>query len=222
MHRYSLDLPANWVQVPDEALVELAQTVLSSSAAVDYDVAFQTEAASHWLAYPYVLVQVIPWRGRPPSRDDLSVIASQITGMDSAAVNDALNPGARGILSGVGVQNLKLDETGMTVDYEVTMNVAGAGRVRGSARLHCGRFVGVQVMVYGLDADWEQLAPLGARILDSFAFAPAATYVDPAGSGSADAHMSKVVERAAAVFGFVVVLTIFVVIRRRKKPRRRL
>lgn len=183
---YSLELPEGWVAVPDDVLKMATDAMVSPRAPnkLTIDAAFQRAAAPHWLAYPYVMVQVVPYAhfgssGQLPE-SHFATVTSTITGLDMDKVMDeALTPEARQWVDGIQMGKPALDMARRRFVYSIDMDVQGVGPVRGLMAGHFGKEALVQVMFYATPDQWDSAAAERDQTIESFAFDPATAY-DPA------------------------------------------
>ena len=176
---YSLELPPDWVQIPDSVLQLWTEMLLSDSAAgrIAYDVAFQPESARDWFAYPYVLVRVVTYASLGLAdqlhEDDFPRCVRGITETDYAkAAEETLSEQTLSALRELAASEAHLDRERRRYWYSTFFTIEGVGEVKELCVGYFGREAIVQVAFYARRDEWERCAAHRLSILDSFRFDP--------------------------------------------------
>jgi hypothetical protein len=182
-HRYTLRVPDGWTPVPRQVIDTIMKVTASpqSQGKIVFDAGFQRADASHDLAYPYVLVQVMPYKAmgvrRQPTEADIREVARQVTGMKvDDAIDDALTPQAKGMVRNPEVGKVVVDMPRRAYRFNMQMAVAGVGPVKGYMAGYFGRNALIQVMYYERADDPAPREADRQAFLNSFKFDPAAAY----------------------------------------------
>ena len=183
---YTLDVPADWVQVPDESVKELLAAVQQpgQKSAIIYDAAFQPKANPEWLQHPYVLIQVMPYRNvgvnRQLRESEFESVVKAITGQNlQKEIEEKGSAAMREMISDISVGRPQLDAPNRRFYWQIDSTVQDVGRVRGQSAGHFGRDAIVMVNFYSLDKEWDRLGGTRKAMFDSFRF-DAAQAFDPA------------------------------------------
>ncbi len=184
-HGYTMDIPGDWHEVPNEFLAEFSQSVSSPEQPINYVGGYQREPFDDALVYPYILVQSIAYRdfglNRPPTRDEMGTVVESIVGIDivDAVADTPAADIAEVIEDKPPVKLISLDdETGEFI-YDLNIAIATVGNVQGRARGVFGRRALVQTAYYTLESDWPQIDEQANTVLSSFKFLPGYTYSIP-------------------------------------------
>ncbi len=166
---YTVESPRSWMTVPDEILSEHADRVLEPDSKVLFDAALQPDDIENWLDYPYVLIQVTPYRRlgieRTPGLEDIR-----------GFVRDLAGPGVTAGPTGEAdsaFQKPHFDEAELRLTHDADNEVPDGGVVRARAVARFGRTAFVQAVYYDRMEDWSRREDERAQLLDSLAFLPA-------------------------------------------------
>ena len=163
--RLRLSLPEGWTSISEADLKATVQAVRKPSKTAHYDAAFQQQG-SPLFAYPYVLVEVVPYPTRhEPSKAD---IRGMIAKMGNSSKPDNLTPEAAKMIGPSSVGDVVYDEKRMPFAFGLRSEIAGIGPVRG----YCTGFIGhsalVNVLCYCLESDSARFQPLFDQVAGSF------------------------------------------------------
>jgi uncharacterized membrane-anchored protein len=216
---YTLEVPADWVQIPQDAVQQMLQAVQGPgvAASIIYDAGFQLKANPQWLEYPYVLVQVVPYRkfgvNRQINEDEFPSVVKSMTGQDlDKAMSQQLSAEAQDLIKDVKAGKPVLESGRKRFLWEVDSTVQGVGRVRGMTAGYFGKESLVQVNYYTRAGDWDQHAAARQSILDSFQFDADKAYSVAAESAAGRRRGKGILRNAiigavvAAVVGGVVAM----------------
>jgi hypothetical protein len=203
---YNVTIPDNWTQIPAdvvEATMKLAQNPSSKTTLV-CDSAFQPAAEKKWFTYPYMIVQVIPYSSfglrRQINEDEFAEVTKAMTGVEiGKAMDSALSPDARSIMSNASLGQPVLDRNKRRFLLPMNMTVAGIGKVKGMLAGHFGHDSLIQIGVYTRESDWDRYTSTTQGIIDSFHFDAAADYSTAAALASPSRNIwSGVAQKALA------------------------
>lgn len=175
---YSLDLPSGWVEIPEEMLQALVDVAIKQDTQprIVYDAAFQLKDADQWFEYPYVLVQPITYASygvnRQINEDEFPECVKKLTGLNIEEILDeTASSDVRQLIDKVETGQPKLEMSERRYLWNINMDVAGIGPVRGLVVGYFGRDSVVQVIFYARRSDWDRYADVRRAIVDSFRFA---------------------------------------------------
>lgn len=225
---YSLTIPENWAQIPDEAVRDVFNSLVSqNSVSFYYEAAFQCAGADHSFKYPYVITQVmrysdIGWT-RLPSESECKKYVAESAGTEIGQIMDkVLSAEAKELLSDISMGQVYWDSESRT--YTVTMKVdtTNIGEVVAKAVGHFGRDVIVQVMFYDLKAHWDKTELERDLILDSFIFDPEMAYqtnIDDLSRWEKRLYgaIGRRTTNAAIILAIAVVSVIFTLLKRKQE-----
>lgn len=167
---FSVVLPADWVEIPPDALREIEATIgaLSQGAqSQHYDYGYQLASAQRWFEYPYILVQVRR-NGRVPE--------GELTKFESiqSGIGEGLKQAGEsmsGVLSDLKQGEVLYDDGDHVLWSTVAMNVQGVGQVQSLTAVKLTEFGLIQMMGYATEATFAQYAPVfreavGALVID--------------------------------------------------------
>ncbi|MEI8195392.1 MAG: hypothetical protein WCI73_05735 [Phycisphaerae bacterium] len=182
---YHLEVPESWMQIPQSDVEAMLKVVAKpGSHAITYDAVFQQEAGPPWFAYPYIMVQPLPYTSFGLSRqmrdDEFPGLMKAITGLDmSKVLDERLSKQATDLMDSPRFENPQLDTAARRARYTLHMNVKGVGEIRGQAMLYFGRDAAIQVVFYAPEKEWSKYAASADTAAGSLQFTPAKAY-DPA------------------------------------------
>ena len=219
---FSISLPADWVQIPREVLV---QRLSSMGPGAIPDHAFQVDAGGQWLVLPYCFIQVRKV-GRPPE--------SSLTAYDEIkkgfASGMAQVKGEGGVLSDDSVSEMTYDQEAQLLLATTQLNVPGVGMLK-SLWATKPTEEGVITMHFMATADefegYKELFESVARSIevdDAIAYkARAASWSPPSGTrgdaaGRRELEFSRRMGQFAAFLIFAAIVAVVVSMARRKKP----
>ncbi len=182
-HGFTIDVPDDWVQVPDDSVQELSRTVLSAKGqgVAEYVAAFQA-SRGEWFTYPYVLVQAVHYPvNREPTTSDMREFLKSMTGFDLSKSKDALTPDVRGSLRRPENDPPVLDENSKAFTWRVRINAQGVGPVRGTMFGHFAHTEMVSVNCYAKEDDLAKSKPQFDAIASSFRLDPRAAFQSSSG-----------------------------------------
>lgn len=172
---FTVSLPDDWVQVPDEILtVKTATLPILRSGQGTFETAFQPQRNQRWLEYPYILVEVIPYNNMGFQRqvDDAQIaqIVKNNTGLDPAhppiPVTEVMEGGAE-----------REDDTLFCLDsqsHRFTWTSANHLKDIGDVRTRqwgiFGRDALVQITLYESGKGSDRLRDMTTAVIDSFKF----------------------------------------------------
>lgn len=208
---YSFSVPDDWIQVPGNAVLEMARqsTEISGTSPQSYETAFQ-KRSSQYFTFPYLLVQ---------HHDLKAATLRQIAqSMGSVADRDGLNELR-------SLESFKQMEFGMPfVDSErnavitrMTNTYPRVGSVTALSVAFPGRDGTVGIYLYSQSSDFDRHLPVFEKILDSFSFAPGHGY-SPAramNDGISEGARNTLI---GAMIGGLIGMIITVIRRRLSKP----
>jgi len=225
---YSLTIPDNWAQIPDEVVRDVFNRLVSqNSASFYYEAAFQCAGADRWFKHPYVINQVTRYSdiglARQPSETECKKYAAEFAGTDANQIMDkVLSAEAKEFLSDISMGEVYWDSESRT--YTVTMKVdtTNIGEVVAKAVGHFGRHVIVQVMFYDLKAHWDKAELERDLILGSFIFDPEMAYranVDDLSCWEKRLYgaIGRRTTNAAIILAIAVVSVIFTLLKRKQE-----
>ena len=183
LHGYRIDLPDGWIEIPYEVIRETFANaaVPGSSVKLEFDAGFQLETEERWLAYPYVVVQVMRYQAfgmtSQPRDEDLPMIVGSMTGIDvNQVLRDTVSQETNGLIGDFTFTQPVLEPARRRYLWDTKMDVQGVGPVRGLMIGHFGRDAIVQVMFYATPDDWDAHAADRQAIIDSFRFTESKAY----------------------------------------------
>lgn len=172
---FSFQLPADWVQIPQKALAEVAQKikeVMSPDAPpVEYIAGYQLGGKT-WFSYPYLLVQVIEL-GRVPD-EELKKLKSFQPSLDKAGRR--LVEGAPS-LSSLSIGEAVYDSSAQIIWGSMSSVIAGVGRVRSLNAVVLTASGAVNIYTYSREEEFETYAPLFEDIVRSVKLKSGAQYL---------------------------------------------
>jgi hypothetical protein len=153
---FSVRLPNDWQQVPADILKQLNVKMSElSTLPQSWQYAYQPKLSAHWLAYPYILIRVIPGRKSAAQfKMGFETETQTQEGIDEATKK------ASGLLSGLQVSDYSYDEKNLTAALLTTANIRGIGLVQGFTGLKLMESGVVQCSAYCTAATKNQYVPL--------------------------------------------------------------
>lgn len=222
---YRVDLPEGWIQIPQNSVRKMRDSVLNERARSDiiYDAGFQIESAARWFEYPYVLIQPLPYAqfglNRQPYEDELPGYVRQITGLDLEELADEhFSRDMRGSVHELHGANPWLETQKHRYLQTIDVDVQGVGPVRCLTVGHFGRHAIVLLHFYSRRSDWDRYSGVREAMLSSFGFDPEYAYSAQGSSAFSWTRFFKSVAFGACaggVLGFVLSLIIDGMIGRR-------
>jgi hypothetical protein len=177
-HGYSIEVPDDWVEVPDAELraIVIATQKTPGKNGMVWDIAFQPATPDRpWLAYPYMVVQILPYRGfglqRQLAENEFRGFIAAMANLDMEKVaKDALTPEASKAINSVKQGVPRLDTAARRYFLPFATTMQDIGPVRGQAYGFFGHDAMVQIGAFSETGEWATFGPLGQRIADSFKF----------------------------------------------------
>ncbi len=173
---YSISLPDDWAQVPEEVLaVKMAQLPTTQSGAGRLDVAFQPKRNGKWFEQPYLLVEIVPYAGLGFTEqvDDAQIqqIVQTNTGLDPANPfhDDTQVLEGGGEVEGSG-GSLKLDRNARRFVWSSSTSSAGTGVLRTRQWGFFGKDSLVLITLHEKDKGSDRLRDLAREVAGSFQF----------------------------------------------------
>ncbi len=232
-HGYRIELPYDWVEIPQDIIQEAAAPLLKQESAVSasYDAGFQLDSTDEWFEYPFVLVRTVPYAkfglNRQLNEDQFSKFVRMLTNRDVGKVlgkvlDKNLSSLGRQIITNVGVGQPQIDVTNRRYLWTIDSEVPGDGPIRGLVVGYFGRDSLVHVMFYSRRADWDRHADLRATIIDSFRFDPDKSYsVEFAASNPSPpwiwTRWSQDIIAFCIVTGLLMLISVVVAVAKRNK-----
>lgn len=186
---YSIGVPTGWTKMPDSVLQETFKALFAKAAEPTnfvWEVAFQRDAESLWLQYPYAIIQVMKYSNfglnRQIYRSELKTFTKTLSGLDVNDVMDGLSADAQDFISEAVLDEVLLDVENKNYLFGMEMDVAGVGKANGQMRGYFGKYAVIQVMFYDLESNWSDSTLERNTILSSFEFDPSMTYNEAAES----------------------------------------
>ena len=186
---FTVSLPEDWVQVPDEVIAVKTSTLpILRSGQGTFEVSFQPKRNQRWMEYPYILVEVIPYNNMGFQRqvDDVQIaqIVKNNTGLDPA--NPPITPTE--VMEG-GAEHEEdtlfcLDNQTHRFTWTSASRVKDVGDVRARQWGIFGRDALVQITLYENGKGSDRLHDMTTAVIDSFKFEagreyrPAVTFAD--------------------------------------------
>lgn len=208
-HGFSIDFPADWKRVPEADVKKGENTVHasnSSASSVIWEAVFQAPGGSHSFAYPYVILQIVPYSvGRQLRESEMEQTVKQMAGENvkkfagttgNKAIDDAL--------SGANFGNAQYDSANHVVYQSIDMNAPGVGMIKGLTVSHFGRNALVSVMCYDTADHVDSSRATFNRINASYRFDANSAY-DPSQS-SVFGNLSGGAARGAIIGAVIGVL----------------
>lgn len=180
---YRVKLPDGWVQIPDDVIQDYLTAVLGDNPRLQivYDAGFQPGTNEQWFDYPYVLVQPMLYSTfgvyRQLNEDEFPQVIREMTGLDPRAIVDStVSSQARELFDNMKFGQPVLDSVNRRFIWEISMDVAEVGPIRGMVAGYFGRDSIVQIAFYSRQSEWEQYASVRRAVIDSFSFDPNKAY----------------------------------------------
>lgn len=218
---FTLSLPDGWIEVPQDVLTSVSNELVRQAPNAKirkYDYGFQLETGQHWMAYPYVLVQVSN-SGRVPEH--------QLKSMPKMDLNEMFKNKAadlKSIMSNATLGQMQYDETAHVVWITFQSDVVDIGKVQGISGLIPTEKGYLQVHCYAEESNFQTYLPAFRQIVTSVAVSPELVYKprwtdnSPILSGM---DWSQVAVKAigGAIGGAIIagLIALFVALMRRKK-----
>lgn len=228
-HGYSIDLPDNWIQIPDDVIGGMIDRLQKSNSktSIFYDSGFQRDDSSRWLTYPYVLVQIIPYadfgRDRQINEDEFPEVIKSITGRDLVKdIKENLSDEFQDIMSQLETSSPQLDQLNRKYSWTMTMDVKNIGLVRGILVGYFGKESIVQVCYYAKPRAWNDQSFVRKAIVNSLRFDPDTAYSEAfAEANSTRPLWLKILIGAmkGAAIGGALGWAAFLISKRRKKSK---
>ena len=175
-HGYSLSLPDDWAQVPQEVLAaNLADLSTKQTPRGEFDVLFQRKGESDAIRYPYILVEMIPYErwGYDQQVTDQTIqqIVQNNTGMDPA---NPFVPEGKVMEGGAESESLEgvlgFDASNRKFSWDTTVNDSAAGLLRMRQWGFFGRQGLVLVTLHEQGTGSDRLRGMASAVAGSFKF----------------------------------------------------
>jgi len=174
---FSIALPDNWEQIPNDKLQEMAPRMIRGVAEKKRtaDSAFQHKGEQPF-AHPLIVVQVVPYpSGRVPTEKDMRQMVSQVNNAATTQPSRA-SPEDREVLRKANLSASELDTQNKSFVITGEAEIPGIGLRKSMTSSHFGRNVEVQVWCYDLAANYPSHETEFRNIIDSFKFDQQAAY----------------------------------------------
>lgn len=208
---YSISVPDDWVQVPDEILTVRAPMLPAlRNAKSNFDCAFQPQRNQGWFEYPYILVEVIPYSdmGIPQQVDDRQIasIVKTNTGLDPAVPAPASDPQ---VALGGGESEpldavLTFDRDGRRFIWSSTNTIDNVGLVRTRQWGIFGKDSLIQITLYEQGRGSDRLRDTARNIAASFKYEAGREYQPTFGTQDVANWISQLF--SAPTMGMVVTI----------------
>ncbi|MBI1335485.1 MAG: hypothetical protein GC164_00820 [Phycisphaera sp.] len=176
---YRLDLPDGWVLVDEQVTRNAVEQMFNAQTlkVLAVDACFQRKDAPRDFAYPYLMVQVLPYdrigSGAQPSVDELEKIVRLMTGVDvKKSVDRAANKGIGDIINNAEMGVPVVDKASARYTMTMKMDIVMVGEVHSLCVGYFGKNALVQVYGYSLKDEYDKWAPEFEQIARSLVFEP--------------------------------------------------
>jgi len=173
---YSVSVPDDWTQVPDDILAERAPDLpIVRSRHGTLDVAFQPKRTAKPLDYPYIVVEVVPYSGigyaQQVTDEEIRTIVKLDTGLDPA---NPYSPDTQVMEGGAELESLdgvlNLERESRRFIWSSTANMSDVGLVRSRQWGFFGRDAVVKVTLYERGRGSDRLRDMARAVAGSFKF----------------------------------------------------
>jgi len=152
---FTIRLPDDWREVPADIVKKLDQKMTElAHVPQNWEYAYQLKSASHWLAYPYILVQFLPGRKSESSvKKEYETKSAIQAGLDKASNASA------SLISGAKLGTYSFDPNTHTVEFISESNIQGMGTIAGYTALKLTEKGGIQFCGYCAEVDKAEFIP---------------------------------------------------------------
>lgn len=228
---YSLTIPEDWVQMPNDALQNAHKQAISASVRADFywETAFGLATDDGSFQYPYVIIQIMPYssvgKGRQPYKDEIGMVVEAFSGLDLDGVVDrTLTPSAVESVLDLKPGEVLFHEGSTSYSFGLEIGRADGGKIRAIMAGHFGRSYVLQIMFYDLPENWHNSRPERDSIFSSFVFDHEMAYDEahafrPGISRNVDTAITKGIGGALAATALCVIIGFFRLVVSRITPK---
>jgi hypothetical protein len=173
---YSVSVPDDWVQVPDDVLaIRVPDLPIIRPQRSTVDVAFQPKRNAKPFDYPYIIVEVVPYSGigfpQQVSDDEIRSIVKLSTGLDPA---NPFSPDSQIMEGGAELDSvdgsLDLEHENRSYMWSSTSHMSDQGLVRSRQWGFFGHDAIVKVTLYEHGRGSDRLRDMARAVAGSFKF----------------------------------------------------
>lgn len=217
---FTMYLPGDWVEIPNEVLNEYSEKVSQLVPQIGkqvYDYGFQLTPVDRWMTHPYILVQV-KRTGRIPEEELRKY--RQINEVFSEHLGE-VEKDISGILSNAKLGETLYDTENRILWISISFVLAETERVNAQIAVKLTEFGVIQMTGYATEDTFPSYQPLFQEMArqisldNSIAYKPQQTDGDAATGGMSAVRVLKAVLRGA-IFGGIIGLIIWLVKKRKR------
>jgi hypothetical protein len=160
---YSLDLPADWIEIPTSIIKAELSMALSDDkkGSIRYDAAFQLENNTNWFTHPYVVVEIIDYSifgmNRELGPSDYAEIAAYYATINSPTnAVKYLSADAKKKIDYINTGNQTYESSKHQFRLPIIGKRAGVGLIRGECLGHFGKKALINVSFYAQNDEWHK------------------------------------------------------------------
>lgn len=164
---FSISLPSNWIEIPIEELEAFSETIYElapNTQKQNFKYGFQTDNASYWLEYPYILVQ-IKKIGRISEKFDLNKLQKIIDNKVENIISS--NPNLSSVMSDLEFNEPVYDPEKHILWTILSSHVQEVGSVLGILGMYLTEEGFINIACYTKARDFEIYGPICKNIIDS-------------------------------------------------------
>jgi hypothetical protein len=174
--KFSIEVPGDWKEIPKKALddyLKALATVMPQAANQTYAHGYQLASQQEWLVHPYIIIQFNNKSGRIPE-NELAKIKNLKEGFDKG-INE-VQKGLSAVVSQAKVGEPVYDPDTKILWMNISMNVQGAGVVKGLSGMHLTEEGLLCVNCYALESQFDSYAPKFEATVKSVTMDPTLKY----------------------------------------------
>lgn len=180
----SLTLPADWAVLPDDALKLVAQSLMKNPEEAHYKFAFYSTHGDFPLDYPYMIMQVIPYKGRQPYESEFERVGKMITGVDiTKEFKKHGTEEAQQLLSGIKIHGFAVEKENRRILVNTSAEIAEVGKVRTLMWIYFGRRASYHLNFSAREDQMGEYQPVFQACADSFRLDHQTAYDDSKATG---------------------------------------